>query len=360
MGGGGYTVRRQRLWENSALQSLDALLITSGVNCRYLCGFTGSSSILLLTPRRAHFFSDGRYREQSQTEVVDAEIHIVDGPLLPALKPLVGTSSAIGFESDHLTVATRTQLSELSPRLNWVPVSGVVEALRLVKDEGEIALISEAADLACAVLGDTLDLIGEGTSELAIAAALESGLRLRGSEGGAFEPIVVSGPRGACPHGRPADRHLAEGEAVTIDFGAVRGGYHSDITRSFCVGQPTPIVREWAEVLTRAIEAVLDRTEAGCPCQELDAVARQVIDAAGFGDYFVHSLGHGLGLEVHEGPRLSRTSSDSLAVGMVFTIEPGIYVPEKGGIRIEEDVVLAPDGPQLLTSFPRTVTLPQS
>jgi Xaa-Pro aminopeptidase len=210
------------------------------------------------------------------------------------------------------------------------------------------------------VLDENVGLIRIGTTELEIAAGLEAGLRLRGSEGGAFEPIVVSGHRGARPHGRPSDRRLAAGEAVTIDFGAVRQGYHSDITRSFCAGEPAPEVREWAEVLETAIETVLEVIEPGRPCQELDSIARQVIDGAGFGDYFVHNLGHGLGLEVHEGPRLSRTSADTLAVGMVFTIEPGIYVPERGGIRIEEDVALTADGPRLLTTFPRSVTLPQN
>jgi len=355
-----YTTRRQKLWQDPALQTLDYLLISSPVNCRYLCGFTGSSSLLLLSPRRAHFFTDGRYREQSREEVHEAEIHIVPGPLLPALQPVVGVSSTVGFEAEYLTVAALRRLGELIPSLTLIPVSDVVENLRQIKDEQEIILLAEAAEIACAVLADTVGIVTTGTSELEIAAALESGLRLRGSEGGAFEPIVVSGPRGARPHGRPIDRRLADGEAVTIDFGAVRQGYHSDITRSFCAGELPAEIALWAEVLERAIEAALARSEPGCPCQELDSAARQVIDEAGFSDYFVHNLGHGLGLEVHEGPRLSRTSADTLAVGMVFTIEPGIYVPESGGIRIEEDVVLTDDGPRVLTPFPRTVALPQN
>ncbi len=360
MGNVVHTRRRERLWDTHALQTLDALLVSSPVNCRYLCGFTGSASLLLMTPRRAHFITDGRYREQAREEVCDAEVHIAPGPLLPALGKILRSSSAVGFEEDDLTVAAGRQLAEVSPHLTWIPTSGLVEGLRLIKDEGEIGRLREAAGIACTVMGETAALIGEGTSEVEIAAALEAGLRLNGSDGSSFEPIVVSGRRGALPHGRPSERRLLTGEAVTLDFGAVREGYHSDITRTFVVGSPDRELLRWRDVLEETIETVLARTEPGCPGQELDTAARQVIDAAGLGDYFVHNLGHGLGLEVHEGPRLSRTSPDTLAVGMVFTIEPGIYVPERGGIRIEEDVVLTENGPEILTSFPRTLKPPQN
>lgn len=355
-----YNGRRAALLESPELENLDAFLVSCQVHNRYLCGFSGSSALLLLTPTRAHFFTDGRYHEQSMEEVHEAEIHIVQGPLRNALGDVLGPWSTIGFEANRVTVEEADLLSSACPRVSWEPVSGAVERLRMVKDEMEAAALQKAADIACAVLEEIAGGLKPGSTELEIAGIVEESLRRNGSEGSAFEPIVVSGLRGAKPHGLASVKEIEEGDCVTIDFGAISEGYNSDITRTFAVGEVDRVFEEWQEILDAAIDAALAVAELSCPCQEVDRAARGVIDEAGLGDYFVHNLGHGLGLEVHEGPHISRNSSDSLAEGMTFTIEPGIYVPGQGGMRIEEDVLLTADGTRLLTHFSRSLRVPES
>ncbi len=354
-----YPDRREALWASPELRDLDAFLVTAPIHHRYLCGFSGSSAHLILAREWTRFLTDGRYTEQSAHEVREAEIEIVEGPLRHALGDHLENWWKVGFEGGRLTVAELQLLEEECPGITWVPVNDCLERLRSVKDEHEIASLRGAADLACDVLHHVAAGITSDSREREIAGDLEGWLRRRGSEGSAFEPIVVSGPNSSRPHGKSTDRIIGEGECLTIDFGAILNGYHSDLTRTFVTGVPAEEFATWREVLDEAMEAALAAMEPGVPCQELDREARAVIDAAGFGEYFVHNLGHGIGLEVHEGPRLSRTSADSLAVGMVFTIEPGIYVPGRGGMRIEDDVLMTDSGPEVLTRFSRSLTLPQ-
>ena len=363
-GAGVYTGRQSTLWEAPELADLDAFLVTAPVHHRYLCGFSGSNAHLLLTADGSHFFTDGRYGQQSEIEVRGAQVHILEGPLRDGLKQAVGPGWCIGFEASRVTVAEAEQLRSSYPQVDWKPVEGVLERLRLVKDDGEVAALQRAAAIAGAVLIEVAGALQPGRTELEISGSVEESLRRHGSEGSAFEPIVASGLRSAMPHGHASTKPVQAGECVIIDFGAIWDGYHSDLTRTIAVGGVVggmdPVFREWQEVLDEAIEAVLAMAQPGCPCQELDATARGIIDEAGFGDYFIHNLGHGIGLEVHEGPHLSRSSTDSLAVGMTFTIEPGIYVPDRGGMRIEENVVMTRDGPRLLTQIPRTLDAPGS
>lgn len=354
-----YSRRKSALWESQELEGIDAFLVTEPVHHRYMCGFSGSNAYLFLTPAETLFFTDGRYCEQSDDEVRGAQVEIVEGPLRDALKGVVGPGQSVGFEARRLTVAEAEGLNSSFPQVEWRPVEDVIERLRLHKDESEVAAIQRAADIAVEVMEEVAGKLEPGRTELEIAGCVEESLRRHGSEGSAFEPIVASGLRGAMPHGRASTKPVSEGECVTIDFGAVWSGYHSDLTRTFAVGEVERQFIEWQGVLGEAIEVVLALVEPGFPCKELDAAARGVIDGAGLGDYFVHNLGHGIGLEVHEGPHLSRSSSDSLAEGMAFTIEPGIYVPGRGGIRIEENVVVTGEGPRLLTRTPRTLEPPE-
>ena len=354
-----YLRRRADLWSSPELEGLDAFLVTASIHHRYLCGFSGSSAHLVLTRDGSRFLTDGRYTEQSAHEVREADIVIVDGPLRNSLGDHLKSWWKVGFEAGRMTIAELKLLEESCPGITWIPVTDCMERLRAVKDEHEIASLRGAATIACQVLGHVASGVEPGQSEREIVGELEGNLRKAGSEGSAFEPIVVSGPGGSRPHGKASDRVVREGECLTIDFGAILNGYHSDLTRTFVPGAPVDEFLEWQGVLDRAIEAALAFIEPGIPCQELDRVARAVIDAAGFGEYFVHNLGHGIGLEVHEAPHLSRTSAGSLAVGMVFTIEPGIYVPGHGGMRIEEDVLMTENGPELLTRFTRSLALPE-
>ena len=348
-----YRERQAALRELDLLADLDALLVTEPVNCRYLCGFSGSSACLLLTPSRSCFFTDGRYAEQSAEEVSAAEVTVVSGTLFEAIRDRLDEGMRVGFESERLTVAGAQRLREANHQVVWRPVAGAVERLRRTKDDAEIADIGKAVRIAEAALAEALSRPLPGRTELEVAGALEEHLRRYGSEGIAFEPIVASGARGALPHGRASRKVIAEGDLVTIDFGAVHFGYHSDLTRTYAVGAPHPRAMRWFEAVDAAIEAALAVIAPGRPCGEIDRAARRVIEEAGFGEYFVHNLGHGIGLEVHEEPRLARGATAVLEEGMVVTIEPGIYVPGEGGIRIEEDVVVTKKGAHLLSSVPR-------
>ena len=349
--------RKAALWELPQLESLDAYLVTEPVHHRYLCGFSGSNAALLITPDSSHFFTDGRYSEQCRDEVSDAEIEIIEGPLRLALKGLLNAGQRVGIESGRLRVAEAEGLSSSFPQVEWNPVEGAIEQLRLSKDAGEIADIRKAADIAVSVMMEVAAKMEPGLTELAIAGAIEESLRRHGSEGSAFEPIVASGIRGAMPHGRASGKEISDGECVTIDFGAIWGGYHSDLTRTFAIGEADNDFLEWQVILDEAIEAALLMVEPGMSCRDLDAASRGVIDEAGLGDYFVHNLGHGIGLEVHEGPHVTRTTEDILTEGMVFTIEPGIYVPGRGGIRIEENVAVTVEGAVLLTGASRSLQI---
>jgi Xaa-Pro aminopeptidase len=350
-----YSRRKAALWALPQLTNLDAFLVTDSVHHRYLCGFSGSNANLLVTHDSSHFFTDGRYGQQSSEEVKDAEIEIVEGPLRPALKGFLSAAQKVGIESGRLTVAEADALTISFPQVEWNPVEGAIEQLRLSKDGEEIACIRKASEIAVSVMVEVSAKLEPGLTELAVAGAVEESLRRHGSEGSAFEPIVASGIRGAMPHGRASGKEICEGECVTIDFGAIWNGYHSDITRSCAIGEPDPVFLQWQEILDEAIEAALALVKPGIACKDLDAASRGVIDEAGLGDYFVHNLGHGIGLEVHESPHVTKTSEYVLIEGMVFTIEPGIYVPGKGGMRIEENVAVGAHGAQLLTVASRSL-----
>ncbi|MFC1543990.1 M24 family metallopeptidase [Gemmatimonadota bacterium] len=348
-----YQHRQQQLWDFDELSELDALLITEPVHHRYLCGFSGSSAYLLVTREGAHLYTDGRYEGQAALEVRESSVHIVQDALTEAVRERLSEGSRVGFEAERLTVAASQRLREANHLVTWRPVGPVLELMRRRKDEGEQESIARAIEIAEGALAEIAARIAPGQTEREISGMLEERLRTGGSERLAFEPIVASGDRGALPHGRATDRVLQKGEMVTLDFGAVYEGYHADITRTWALGKGPPEADSWHEAVDAAINAALEAAAPGRPCREVDGAARSVIESHGFGAFFVHNLGHGLGLEVHEEPRLGRRSTDILEEGMVVTIEPGIYVPGVGGLRIEENVVIERAGAHLLTSAPR-------
>lgn len=339
-------------------EHLDAILLTGLANIRYLTGFAGSSAVAVVTCRsEVLFVSDFRYQTQAAEEVGDfARVVIEQASLWAGLWQQLGGYAyvrVVGFESAHLLHRDFQRLLDAGARWTWRPTTDLVEGLRERKDAGEVRRIAAAVAVAQAALGATFAEVRPGLTELAVAGMLERNLRAAGSEGFPFETIVASGPRAALPHARAAAREVAPGDLLLIDFGAVVDGYCADVTRTVVVGRATPRQREVYDVVRGANALASARVRAGMTGKDADALARDYIADRGFGEAFGHSLGHGLGLEVHEAPRLARTAEAVLPVGAVVTIEPGVYLPGWGGVRVEDDVYLGPDGPHVLTDFPR-------
>src|SRR3954471_832220 len=336
---------------------VDALVLTSLPNVRYLTGFSGSSALVLVTPRELHFISDFRYDVQARDEVGNlANIRIESQSLWTGLWNLLSTLSnveVIGFESAHLLHRDFQRLLTEGTRYQWRPQLNLVETLRESKDEDEVALIRHAGVIAINALKKTLKEIRPGMTELNVAGVLEHALRDEGSEEFPFPAIVASGPRAALPHARASSRVIQPNELLLLDFGAQYQGYCSDITRTVVVGKASDDQRAIYDIVQHANAVASKSVRAGMKGQDADGLARRYIEDRGFGDLFGHSLGHGLGLEVHEAPRLAKSVEALLGEGAVVTIEPGIYRPGWGGVRIEDDVHLAPGGPEILTDFTR-------
>jgi Xaa-Pro aminopeptidase len=336
---------------------LDGLLLTGLSNIRYLTGFSGSSALLVVTPRDIVLITDFRYQTQVVDEVGDLARVAIEASSLwsglwQQLAQLPGVR-VLGFETAHIQHRDFQRLVESGARWQWRPTVDLVETLRERKDDGEIARIQDAADAALRALSRTLPQLHAGMTELAVAGVLEKALRDEGSEGFPFPSIIASGPRSALPHARSSTRELTEGDFLLMDFGAEVGGYCSDVTRTVVIGRASDEQRAVYEVVRQANDRAARSVRSGMTGRDADALARHYIESAGFGDLFGHSLGHGIGLEVHEAPRLARTADGALPEGAVVTIEPGVYRPGWGGVRIEDDVVLAVDGPHVLTEFPR-------
>ena len=336
---------------------LDGLLVTGLANIRYLTGFTGSSAIVFVTPRDLILITDFRYQTQVADEVGEfARISIESQSLWSRLWGLlaqVPSLEVVGFESAHLLHRDFQRLLESGSRWQWRPTLDLVEARRERKDPEEVAAIERAADVAVEALGAVLPQVHAGMTENAVAGALEKALRDAGSEGFPFATIAASGPRSALPHARSSSRVITTGDFLLLDFGAEVDGYCADITRTFVIGKATDEQRRVHGVVREANRLASAGVRAGMSGRDADAIARSYIERQGFAEEFGHGLGHGIGLEVHEGPRLARTADAPLAEDAVVTIEPGIYRPGWGGVRIEDDVHLAAGGPRVLTRFPR-------
>jgi len=349
--------RLTALAEGLSAAHMDGLLVTGAANVRYLSGFSGSSALLFVTQRESLLITDFRYQTQAAEEVGDlAQVVIESQSLWTGLWQQLmqlGSVEVAGFESAHLVHRDFQRLLESGSRWQWRPTIDLVETLRERKDENELAQIRDAVAAAERALQLVLSTVRVGMTELEIAGALELALRQEGSDGFPFPSIVASGPHAALPHARPTTRRLVKGDFLLLDFGARVGGYCSDITRTFVMGSPSAEQREIYDVVRLANERAVNAVRPGMTGRDADSVARGYIQDRGFGELFGHSLGHGIGLEVHEAPRLAKTAEGPLVEGAVVTVEPGIYRPGWGGVRIEDDVHLGAGGAQVLTRFTR-------
>jgi Xaa-Pro aminopeptidase len=347
--------RGDRLEAALAERELERMLVTDLTNVRYLTGFTGTNGACVCGPGVRLFLTDFRYTERAAAEVEGWEPETIEGDWLGAIAERL--SGRVGFEDDHMAVRTLAKLKEkLGDGVEAVPAGGAVEALRRVKDEGELAAIEEASKLADEVWTWSTERGLAGRSEREVARAAEARIRELGGDP-SFPAIVAAGPNGALPHAEPGERTIGRGELVVFDMGAQLDGYCSDGTRTYATGEPGEAARAVYATVLEAQLASLDAVKPGVKGEEVDAVARRIIDEAGHAKHFGHGLGHGVGLEVHEGPRLSPKSDDVLAVGEVVTVEPGIYLPGELGVRIEDFVVVSDDGYRNLSTLPKELTL---
>jgi len=351
-------MRIQKIREKLGDQKVDAILFTDPISIRYLCGYSGSNGLLFVSENRALFLTDFRYKTQAPREVEGAEVIVPDdGQLIDTLarRDEIQSIESIGFENSISFCRLEETKKKFSDRLEWKPIENIVTELRSSKTPDEIEKIRVAIDVAQKGLLAALPMLKPGIVEREFAAELEYRMRREGADKNAFDTIVVSGPRGALVHGVAGDRTIETGDFVTIDFGAKVNGYHSDITRTFIMGEPTDKQREIYELVYRAQAAAIDAAKANMTGKELDAVAREVIEKAGYGEYFGHGLGHGLGLEVHDPPAVGTRSENTLLENAVITIEPGVYIPDYGGVRIEDDFLLKKDGCEALTNLPKKI-----
>ncbi|AQU81029.1 Xaa-Pro dipeptidase [Planococcus faecalis] len=341
----------QKLRTEMNSRNIEALLITSSFNLRYITGFTGTAGLAIVTQEKAVFITDFRYTEQANDQVEDfvvvqAEKNLTDEAIKTVKSLAIQT---LAFEQDHMTYATAMQYkSKMDIELQ--PVSDLVEKIRMVKTPEEITILKAAAKIADDAFEHICGFIRPGLTELEVSNELEFFMRKQGATSSSFDIIVASGLRSALPHGVATDKIIEKGDMVTLDFGALYNGYISDITRTVAVGQPSEKMKEVYDVVLKAQELGVEKIGPGMSGIEADAIARDYIKSKGYGDAFGHSTGHGIGLEVHEGPGLSFKSETILDPNMAVTVEPGIYLPGIGGVRIEDDILITESGNERLTN----------
>jgi len=340
---------------------VEALLVTNLPDMRYLCGFTGSNAALVVTANKAVFFTDGRYTTQAKEETEGVRVVISPkSALKDACALLDASAKRASFDPEHVTVAQlaqmRSMISGKKRRGFFSPLeSPLIAEMRMVKDADELKLMAKAADLGNRVFNAVLPHIRSGATEVEVAAGLEFFARSMGAEGMSFDTIVASGPRSALPHGHASRQKLPRNGFVTLDFGVILNGYCSDMTRTVCLGKPGPGERQAYDAVLRAQEAAVDAVRPGVTCGEVDEAARSVLRKEGLGRYFTHSTGHGVGLEIHEQPRIAAEQTLALKPGMVVTIEPGVYLAGKFGIRIEDMIAVTDRGNKVLTPVQKTL-----
>ena len=348
--------RQKTLREHLATTRFDALLISHLPNIRYLCGFTGSAGLLLVEERGSVFFTDVRYHTQAHEEVKGAKVVIAPKAVLSGLGEFLGARRkrargwTIGLEAEHFTIAEKKRLAQVRPagvRLKDAP--SIVERARMVKDDDELERIRAAVALGAKLFERALEVLRPGVKETEVAAEMELAARRGGAEQMSFPTIIASGARSALPHGRASDQAIPPGGFVVCDFGVILSGYCSDQTRSVWVGAVSEDARKAYQAVREAQQAAIDAVRPGVPVGEVDAAARKVLRKAGLGRYFTHSTGHGVGLEIHETPRVADGQREVLQPGTVITIEPGVYFPGKWGLRIEDMVAVTASGCEVIT-----------
>jgi Xaa-Pro aminopeptidase len=351
-----YRNRLQALGDELPKCRLDFLVVTHLPNVRYLSGFTGSSAVLVVTPSRSVLFTDGRYRQQAREEVRDAKVVIAAKQTMSVAADWFNRrrgsrpkAPAVGIEAEHFTVADRRRLGALLPKhVRMREAPPLVERARVIKDEDEISLIRQAVETGAGLFDTALATIRPGVREMEVAAKMEYAAREAGAEGMSFETIVASGQRSALPHGRASSAPVATGGFVVCDFGVILHGYCSDRTRTVYVGSATEEARRTYGAVLEAQLAAIDAVQPGVSVGSVDQAARKVLRKNGLAKYFTHSTGHGVGLEIHEAPRVAKGQPELLRPGMVLTIEPGVYLPGKWGVRIEDMVVVTEHGCEVL------------
>jgi Xaa-Pro aminopeptidase len=351
------TTRIRKLQHAIKKAHLDSYLVTHLPHIRYLCGFSGSNGVLLISQTRAEFYTDGRYTQQVKKEVKGARCIIPErGQIMAAAARstlLRGLHPRIGFQPQYMTVASHTALTGMLEGALLVPHDDLVEPLTTVKDTAEIRDIERATHIVDEAFAAILSTIRPGVRELDVVAELEYTMLQLGSEGTPFETICASGRRSALPHGTASAKRIGRGEFVTLDFGALVNGYCSDITRTVVTGKASRRHKRIYDIVKRAQAAGVRRVRPGGSTRAVDAAARNLINRSGFSKEFSHGTGHGIGLEVHQAPSLSHRTDSKLAIGMVVTVEPGIYIAGFGGVRIEDDVLVTRAGHRVLTRAPR-------
>jgi Xaa-Pro aminopeptidase len=351
-----FQARQNKLREHLATTRFDALLISHLPNIRYLCGFTGSAGLLLLEEGCSVLFTDVRYDTQAHQEVKGAKVVIARKAVLTALGEFLGARRkrtrgwTIGLEAEHFTIAEENRLTQIKPagvRLKDAP--SLIERARMIKDSDELQRIRAAVALGAKLFDRAVEVIRPGVKETEVAAEMELAARRGGAEEMSFPTIIASGARSALPHGRASEQAIARGGFVVCDFGVILSGYCSDQTRTVWVGPVPKDARPAYEAVREAQQAAIDAVRPGIPTGEVDAAARKVLRKAGLGRYFTHSTGHGVGLEIHEMPRVADRQREILQPGMVITIEPGVYFPGKWGVRIEDMVAVTASGCEVMT-----------
>ena len=324
----------------------DGMYITNMTNIRYLTGFTGSAAILLIVNEKVSFLTDGRYIEQSKTEVKNAEIFIIKSNYFDSIfdnKLLYQKKASIAFEGENLSFSHHRNLIKKFSNIHWVQSNDIIETIAAVKDSKEINALKTAIEITDDVFTEILPEIKIGITEKYIAAKISYLFKMKGAEGDSYESIIASGPRSALPHARATDKEFNKGDFIVMDFGALYNGYHADMTRTVLIG---PSSSKHEEIYNTVLESQLNgikTAKAGAPCSTVDYACRSVIEKKGYGDLFTHSTGHGIGLEVHTLPRIHKNNEEPLQANHVITIEPGIYIPNWGGVRIEDDCLIASD-----------------
>ena len=351
-------LRVEKLRKKMQEENLDSFLITSPYNLRYLTNFTGTTGLAVITLEKAFFITDFRYTEQAAAQAQGFEIIKNVGPIFEEVADLVQKEGLreLGFEETTVSFLEYSVLEEIIDA-QLIPISGMIEELREIKDEEEIAIIEKACSIADLAYDHILKMIQPGMTEIEVANQLDFYMRSLGASGVSFETIVASGLRSAMPHGVASKKIIEQGDLITIDFGCYYEGYVSDMTRTFAIGDPGEQLKEIYQIVLEAQLAVLEVAKPGVTGKQLDAVARDYITKHGYGEAFGHSTGHGIGLEIHEGPNVSVRAEKQFVPGNIITDEPGIYLPGIGGVRIEDDLLTTSDGNRVLTHSPKELII---
>jgi len=350
--------RIEKLRKELESRQVDAMLITNPYNRRYMTGFTGTSGAAVVSKNDAVFITDFRYTEQAKKQVKDFRIIQQESSILKEVAKIADEwkIKTLGFEKDTMTYGEYESYQKVL-NVELVPLSGVIEKIRLIKTDEEIKIIKVACEIADAAFSHILNFIKPGVTELEVSNELEFFMRKQGASSSSFDTIVASGLRSALPHGVATDKVIEKGDFVTLDFGAIYNGYVSDMTRTIAVGQPSAKLVEMYNVVLEAQLLAIEKIKPGMKGIEADKIARDYLAERGYGEAFGHSTGHGIGLEVHEGPNLSYRSEQVLEPNMVVTVEPGVYLPEIGGVRIEDDIVITETGNERLTHSPKELII---